>query len=67
MNQNTIIALAYLLAEAVAAGIAISDVLAQADEAGALPPDEIDKIKTSLKADFTDAREFWGVDDEEDG
>lgn len=59
MTPNMILALVYLLTEAVNAGLNISDVLTKADETGALPPEVVAAIRAKLKEDFTHHQEYW--------
>lgn len=59
MTPNIALAIAYLLSEAVNTGRKLSDILAKADATGALPPEEMAKIKASLKHDFAHARAYW--------
>jgi len=59
MTPSLILALTYLLAEAVNAGLSISDVLSQADATGTIPPEVVAAIKEKLKKDFEHHKEFW--------
>jgi len=55
------ITILYLISEALNQGIKLSDMLAQADATGALPPETVAAIRKGLKSDFAEAKEFWGA------
>lgn len=59
MPNNTLIAIAYLLSEAVSASVSLADIVNAAYQSGALPPEKVAELKLALKAEFAEAKEFW--------
>lgn len=58
MSPQLVMAIGYLLTEAVHSGLTIQQTLKEVEETGVVPPERWEE----LKAAFDDATEFWGAD-----